>query len=65
MTNEITWYDKDGTTFWSCGCETSAGIENGLKVAIHKDCGAVLCPVTRQMHKESNRQNKPIEHRRG
>jgi hypothetical protein len=61
----ISSYDKDGVTYWSCGCKTYGKIEHGKKVLMHESCGNEVCPVLIELHKASNERGTRIEHRKG
>ena len=60
----ITYYDKDGKTYWSCGCVSYAKMLKGQKVLAHEACNQEHCPVMRELHKVSGEKEKPVMHYR-
>ena len=60
--DEITYYDKGGKTYWSCGCVTHAAIIEGERVLVHVACDDHNCAVVRIVHESSNEKDIPIKH---
>jgi hypothetical protein len=63
MSDEITYYDKDGKTYWSCGCQTwKEMMPNGKKAFVNRACDNEHCPVVKATHDASNERDIPIVH---
>lgn len=62
MNDEITYYDKEGVTYWSCGCRTHGTVIDGERVMAHVTCKDPNCAVVRIVHEASNEKGIPIKH---
>lgn len=65
MSDEITCYDKDGKTYWSCGCVSwKEMLPNGQKAFVHRACDNKNCLVVTTLHEMSAEISNPVIHYR-
>lgn len=63
MSEEISYYDKDGKTYWSCGCLTwNEMMPNGQKAFVNRACDDTNCPVVKATHDVSKERDILVVH---